>query len=144
MKDNSLTLLRKISKFYDELIRSLAYSYDLNSNDIKVCSFLMNNPSLDSAKHIVELRMLPKSNVSSSVDKLVVNGYLSKRVDELDHRQHHLALTEKAKPLCVKIDALNQYFFACLYDGIDDDLLKIQAQINDQMIANIDRARKEF
>ena len=143
MRETNLTLIRKINKFYDDLLKISAHHFDLSLTDIKVCSFLMNHPRLNSAKHIVEYRMLPKSNVSTSIDKLVNDGYLTKINDENDHRKYLLYLTDKAKPLCREIKEVNDYFYQILYGNIDHDLLEIQNRINQQIILNIDNARKE-
>ena len=44
--------------------------------EIKIISFLYNNPEKDTAADIAELRMLPKRNISKAVESLIKKGFL--------------------------------------------------------------------
>ena len=70
-----------------------------DTGEVQVLLFLANHPGNDTARDVVELRGLPKSQVSRAVDLLVSRGFLQRRPDETDRRVIHLAITEAGKPL---------------------------------------------
>lgn len=76
-----------------------------------------NNPGLDTARDIVELRMLPKSNVSVAVESLIQRGLLCRRRDTADRRRIHLSLTNSAAPLLEDVLAVMPRFAACALSG---------------------------
>ena len=68
-------------------------------------------------KPIVELRMLPKSNVSVAVESLIQRGLLCRRQDTADRRRIHLSLTNSAAPLLEDVLAVMPRFTACALSG---------------------------
>ncbi len=72
MSKNSEVLVgfRNILKYYDSLRRRVCKQHSLSQTEFDVLAFLGNNPGLDTARDIVELRLLPKSNVSVAVESL--------------------------------------------------------------------------
>ena len=101
MSKNSEVLVgfRNILKYYDSLRRRVCKQHSLSQTEFDVLAFLGNNPGLDTARDIVELRMLPKSNVSVAVESLIQRGLLCRRQDTADRRRIHLSLTNSAAPL---------------------------------------------
>ena len=60
MSKNSEVLVgfRNILKYYDSLRRRVCKQHSLSQTEFDVLAFLGNNPGLDTARDIVELRML--------------------------------------------------------------------------------------
>ena len=115
MSKNSEVLVgfRNILKYYDSLRRRVCKQHSLSQTEFDVLAFLGNNPGLDTARDIVELRMLPKSNVSVAVESLIQRGLLCCRQDTADRRRIHLSLTNSAAPLLEDVLAVMPRFTAC-------------------------------
>ena len=79
---------------------------DLTMREVQVLLFLANNPGCDTARDIVELRGLAKSQVSQAVELLVSRGLLRRVADGADRRVVHLALTETGAPLAARSQAI--------------------------------------
>lgn len=77
-----------------------------------IITFLRNNPSVDTAADIAELRMLSKGQVSQAVESLVQKGLVTRQPDASDRRRIHLLLCEKSIPVTDSIDAIQRQFLA--------------------------------
>ncbi|MBP3700280.1 MAG: MarR family transcriptional regulator [Lachnospiraceae bacterium] len=91
-----LTHLRAIHKCYEVCLSQVRQAYGLTQFEVDVLAFLRNNPSYNTANHIVEYRLLPKANVSKAIDTLLRRGYLTAERDTADRRRVLLFLTEAA------------------------------------------------
>ena len=74
-----------------------------------VLAFLNNHPAFDTARDIVEIRLLPKANVSLAVESLIQKGYLVRSIDEKDRRRVHLSITEEATDIVQAIEDMQNY-----------------------------------
>ena len=119
MSKNSEVLVgfRNILKYYDSLRRRVCKQHGLSQTEFDVLAFLGNNPGLDTARDIVELRLLPKSNVSVAVESLIQRGLLCRRQDTTDRRRIHLSLTNSAPPLLEDVLSVMPRFTACALSG---------------------------
>lgn len=86
---------RQFKRYYEGCFASLLRREGLTMRELHVLLFLANNPDRDTARDVVELRGLPKSQVSGAVDLLVERGVLLRQPDREDRRVVHLALTEE-------------------------------------------------
>ena len=77
-----LDRMRCIVKLYDRLSAKVCEKWKINRTEMDVLAFLNNHPDFDTARDIVEIRMLPKANVSLAVESLIQKGYLARRIDE--------------------------------------------------------------
>ena len=66
-----LTNTRRIIKLYESMLRSICEKHRLTLLEATILSFLHNNPGVDTAADITELRMLSKGNVSQAVESLI-------------------------------------------------------------------------
>ena len=107
--------------------------------EITIIGFLYNNPGKNTAAEIVELRMLPKGNVSQGVELLVKKGFLRRNTDRTDRRKVHLSLEETAIPLCNEIEKVNQSFKEQLLQGLTQQEKKAYEKINRQLMKNIEK-----
>ena len=62
-----MTNTRRIIKLYESMLRTICEQYQLTLIEATILSFLYNNPGIDTAADIAELRMLSKGNVSLAV-----------------------------------------------------------------------------
>ena len=99
-----ITCIRCISKSYDGILKKICAEYGLTLLEVKVVSFLHNNPEMNTAGDIAELRMLPKGNVSQAVESLIRRGFLERKPDTADRRKVHLYLLPASKSVTERID----------------------------------------
>ena len=82
-----LVQAQRMKKWYEEALHAVAVQYGLTMNELSVLLFLANNPALNTARDIVQLRALAKSHVCMSVDALARRGFLAQQTDEKDKRR---------------------------------------------------------
>ena len=97
--------IRRIIRLYEDTVRPVCDTYQITQIETDILAFLHNNPGKDTAKDIVELRMLQKGNVSQAVEDLLGRGYLEKSQDQKDRRKLHLHLAGKSEEV---IQAITQ------------------------------------
>ncbi|MFQ9151150.1 MAG: MarR family winged helix-turn-helix transcriptional regulator [Blautia sp.] len=90
---------QQLVRLNEKVIGEVSKDHGINATEMGILLFLSGNPSLDTAKDIVENRMMTKSSVSRAVDSLVRQGYIRTREDAFDRRITHLVLEEKADPV---------------------------------------------
>ena len=69
-------LVSTFRRKYREACSPLYRKYGLKQNEFDVLMFLHNNPEADTAARMIEQRGFSKSQVSSSVSRLMENGLL--------------------------------------------------------------------
>ena len=132
-------LMRGITKLYEQYLERIRGKYGLSQIEITIIGFLYNNPGKDTAAEIVELRMLPKGNVSQGVELLVKKGFLRRNTDRTDRRKVHLSLEETAIPLFNEIEKVNQSFKEQLLQGLTQQEKETYEKINRQLMKNIEK-----
>jgi DNA-binding MarR family transcriptional regulator len=107
--------LRHVIKLYEKCERAVCDKYGLTQTEVDVIAFLFNNPGRDTASEIVEIRMLPKANISQAVESLICKKLLLRSRDTRDRRRIHLTLTEKAVNIIPDIQKARQCFYDVLF-----------------------------
>ena len=77
-----LMYFRRIIKLHESMLKEICETYQLTMIEANIISFLYNNPGRDTARDIVELRMLSKGNVSQAVESLIQKGMLKRIPDQ--------------------------------------------------------------
>ena len=111
-----LRLMRFITKSHEACIQSICREHQLSMMEATIITFLRNNPSVDTAADIAELRMLSKGQVSQAVESLVQKRLVTRQPDASDRRRIHLLLCEKSIPVTDSIDAIQRQFLAGIFD----------------------------
>ena len=133
----ALAGFRNILKYYDSLRRRVCKQHGLSQTEFDVLAFLGNNPGLDTARDIVELRMLPKSNVSVAVEALIRRGLLCRRQDTGDRRRIHLSLTPSAAPLLQDVLGVMPAFAGDELSGFSEEEARAFAGFYQRIAQNI-------
>jgi len=139
MKDWLQTFLY-IRKLYERDMGELGGQLGLTVTELEILSFLHNNPGRDTASDIVELRMIPKANVSQAVERLMRKGLLERTSDPCDRRRIHLKASPQAAPAVGRIVRVNDRYTRCLFRGIGGDDLALCARVGAQVAENARRA----
>ena len=60
-----------MKRLYEEQFEEICQKYQITQNEADILAFLANNPDYDTARDIVEIRMITKSYISKSVENLI-------------------------------------------------------------------------
>lgn len=115
------TAIRSIIKGYDKYLGAAGDSCGLNRTERDSLLFLYNNPDCDTARDIVEYRMIPKANVSQAVESLITKGYLERTACTSDRRRVHLCLTPSGQAAAAKLKESQTRFSEALFDGLSQE-----------------------
>ena len=75
----SIAISRKIALAYSAVCKPLCRQLELPQTAFDILMFLGNNPDYKTASEIVEIRHIKANLVSVNVDRLVREGYLTRR-----------------------------------------------------------------
>lgn len=112
---------QQFGKFYIQQFAPLMARTGLSMREINVLLFLANHPEQDTARDVVELRGLSKSQVSQAVELLTGWGILRRTPDRTDRRVVHLAITETGAPLAREVRSIQAACGLRLLEGLTDD-----------------------
>lgn len=132
-----LLLIRYMMKLYEKYLETIQIKYQLSYIEITIIGFLYNNPEKDTAADIVEVRMIPKGNVSAGVEALVQKRILSRRQDQHDRRKNHLYLLETAFPIIHEIEKINKNFREQIFQNFSKDDLITYENMNNLILENL-------
>ena len=124
-------------KLQEKYLESVRDEFNLSRIEIIILTFLHNNPSYDSARDIVEFRMLQRGNVSAAVDTLEKKGYLTRYTDPDDKRIVHLKLTEQTDDIVRAIEEKQEALVSCIFAGFSEDEKKNFAAYNARLYQNV-------
>ena len=117
----SIAISRKIALAYSAVCERLCRQLELPQTAFDILMFLGNNPDYKTASEIVEIRHIKANLVSVNVDRLVREGYLTRRGVEGDRRKTELLCTEKAQPIIARGRQLQNAFSERLFAGMDEE-----------------------
>ena len=131
-----LVQAQRMKKWYEEALHAVAVQYGLTMNELSVLLFLANNPALNTARDILQLRALAKSHVCMSVDALARRGLLAQQTDEKDKRRVRLFVTKAGQPAARAGQAAQQAFFARLHAGVTAEEFGVLRTVLGKMLQN--------
>lgn len=134
---NILFITRGITKLYEQYLDGIRRENNLSQMEITIICFLHNNPQYDTARDIVEMRMLQKGNVSQGVESLIQKSLLCRTADASDRRKQHLALTEVALPILEKIEVQNKRLINEVFSGFSEEEQNLYTNLNKRIENNI-------
>lgn len=134
-----LRFSRQMERYYNDCFHDLTERTNVSINELRVLLFLANNPDCDTARDVVELRGLAKSQVSQAVEQLVRRGLLERRPDDTDRRIVHLSIPEAGLPLAREAQQIQADCGRQLLAGFSPEELAQLKTLFDKMMANGDR-----
>lgn len=109
---------QRMKRLYEKQFLQTCQTYEIGQRELDVLAFLANNPPFDTARDIVEKRMIAKSYVSISVENLIKKGLLKRSPDVKDRRIVHLSLTKQALPIISEIKLGQEKVINILFTGM--------------------------
>ncbi len=131
--------LSALRKLYEGLCAPVRGAHDLTQTEVDVAAFLGNNPHMDTASHIVELRMLPKANVSLAVDALIRKGLANRQPDENDRRRIHIKLTPQGQALLPKLREIQLAYEQILFQDFSLEERRVYGEMSGRIWQNARR-----
>lgn len=133
-----LVSIRRINKMHESMLKEICEEYELSLLEANIISFLHNHPSKDTARDIVELRMLSKGNVSRAVEVLIQKRLLGREPDQQDRRKMHLSLLPASRGITDAIDDKQNVFFKELFSGFSEQEKQQLWKFNERILKNAD------
>lgn len=130
----------RIMHLYNSLFRSILKKHQLSQLKMDILLFLANDPSSDTADNIVEKCYLTKSNISVSVDALVLRGLLSRIRLDNNRKIIHLCPTNQATPIIAEGCTVQKDFEQIIFKGFSDQELKQFSHFMKCINRNVDEA----
>lgn len=136
---NVLFAGQQFRKLYDRMTNEVSSKYGLARMELDILMFLAENPDIDTAKDIVELKFMAKSGISKAIDTLTKKGYLGVFQDEEDRRVFHLQLKEAAGAVIDAMMDVQGRVTEIIFRGITDDEVRVLRNLAARISFNINR-----
>lgn len=132
-----ISFINHFKQLYQLQFKSLAKQYNLNMVEVHILLFLKNNPSLNTAKDIVNYRGLAKSNVSTSLESLRKRNLLTIEVDDDNRRIQRITLLEEANQIANKLREKQLALFKDLQKDFSKEEIILMEQLVERMYQNM-------
>lgn len=120
-----------MKKLYGRLFEPLLTQYALTQLEMDILLFLSNHPGWDTARDIVELRHLSKSQVSAGIEHLAARGLLERRHLNGNRKTIHLRLMPAAGEIVRRGQAvLKQYASLLVADFSEEEKNQLNFLLN--------------
>mgnify|MGYP004530348043 FL=1 len=139
-----LTFWKKFVHVYEVFCSSACKKHQMNQNSYDLILFLSNNPALNTAKDICEIRGVKKGIISVTIDRLVSEGYLLRENDPNDRRIQRLFLTKKSDPIVADGRLMQKQYFAAITAGLSEEELDLFETVTKKMKQNIIKLEREL
>ena len=136
---------QQLVRLNEKVIGEVSRDHGINATELSILLFLAGNPDLNTAKDIVESRLMTKNHrFSRAVGFLVRQGYIHTREDDSDRRITHLVLEEKASPVIELGVQAQQEMLCFLCQGISEAELENFCRIHTRIRENAREAMKVY
>lgn len=132
-----LLLSQRMKQLYASMCAPVCARHQLTQLELDIVLFLANNPGLDTASDIVEVRMITKSHVSTTVESLIDKGLLTRHDDPSDRRRVRLRHTEHANKVIFDAREMQAAFAERLCKGLGDSEKEQIDSLASRMLENI-------
>lgn len=140
MEQILLEYSNRFKHFYRQQLEPLATQYGLTQPEVDILLFLHNHPQCRTAREIVDIRGLSKSNVSTAVEKLRQKGWLTVSPDPANRRSHLLTLCPARQEEMAALAACQEACMAVPVAGFTAEEMAFLRALWQRMDANIRRA----
>lgn len=114
-------LQQPLRSLYTLCIEPVCRDYGVTRTELDILLFLDGSPEHDTAAEIADQRCLAKSHVSTSIQSLERNGYLTRLAGCADRRLIHLRLSEKAARVIQAGKDARDVFLGIITAGLDEE-----------------------
>ncbi|MCI8786982.1 MAG: MarR family transcriptional regulator [Eubacterium sp.] len=126
-----------LKMLYAKCLGEVCGKHDITRMELDILLFLANNPQYDTAKDMVEIRYLSKSQVSVSLRLLEQCGYVERKYQENNHKTIHLSVCDAASEIVRDGRQAQEKFWAIMTQGILEEDLNTMKRCMKHMLENI-------
>lgn len=137
MEPNIIVRTSLFRRYYENSFQDLLEEFGLTRLEAIILLFLHNNPDFNTARDIVELRGLSKSNVSTALEALRLRQYLTVRPDPDSRRVRRIFLREEKRDVVEALVRRQQETLGRLTDGFSPEEMAEMQRFLDRMEENI-------
>lgn len=130
---------RQFKQLMNKKMDSVIREYHVKRVEIEILRFLAMAGENDTAADIHRYLDLNKGQISKTLEHLCAMHYLESRPDTKDRRYMHYALTEEAKELVRRINAVWDEMHRQMMDGINAEDRAIFNKVLNHAMANMER-----
>ena len=117
--------LKKLFSSYEAFCSPLCKDMNVNQTAFDIIMFLANNPEYNTAKDITNKRGIKPNLVSFTVEKLVKDGFITRKEVPGDRRKIGLICTDKAQDIIAQGHDIQSRFISSLLKDIDKEDLDV-------------------
>ena len=139
MEPNIIVRTSLFRRYYENSFQDLLEKFGLTRLEAVILIFLHNNPDFNTARDIVELRGLSKSNVSTALEALRLRQFLTVRPDPDSRRVRRIFLREEKRDVVEALARRQTETLDRLTEGFSREDLEMMQQFLDRMEENIKR-----
>lgn len=132
-----------IKTLYAKCVGEICVKHQITRMELDILLFLANNPCFDTAKDIVAIRYLSKSQVSASIKLLEQRGCLRKEYEDQNRKTVHLKICEAARDMIHDGQSAQEKFLAIMLKGFSQKDMDRMKQYTNQIWSNINACLKE-
>lgn len=131
---NAVTAAYYLSKGYEKNLNVIALKYDIDLKDAKIASAVKEIGSADSLSEISDLSGVSEMNVSASLIKMAVKGYVSVKHDE---QKLAVSLGKNAADLSQDLDRAMNDLQDVMHKNLSAEEIAASSKILKQVSANL-------
>lgn len=132
-----LAYVSHFKRLYGQLFQPVAAQLGLSQLEIDILLFLHNNPAYNTARDIVAMRGVAKSNVSTAVDALKRKGCLLSEADPDSRKVQRLSLPASMDEPLRALAAVQQQCFSFMLEGFSPEERGTLRQFLERIDANV-------
>jgi len=134
------SVISKISCLFrtmNSMMKKELQRFDIGRGQFQFLMYLLKNGDGISQEELNEHLNFDKATTARAIKKLIKNGYLTKKIDDNDHRINRIFLTNKAYQIYNEMVKMNDYWERIITDNLSTEEKEIVQHILDKMLTNI-------
>lgn len=138
--DYETSIIRKISCLFrlsNSIMKQKLRKYNIGRGQFHFLMYLFDHGDGISQEELNEKLRFDKATTTRALKKLIKSGYVTKKVDETDHRVNRIFLTDKAYEIRKEVEIVNQELEKIITEHLSDQEKNQFDNLLDKMINNV-------
>jgi DNA-binding MarR family transcriptional regulator len=134
------SVISKISCLFrtmNSMMKKELQKYDIGRGQFHFLMYLLKNGDGISQEELNENLNFDKATTARAIKKLIKNGYLTKKIDDNDHRMNRIFLTNKAYNIYNEMVNMNNYWEKIITENLSCEEKEMVQHILNKMLDNI-------
>lgn len=126
----------------NDIVKNVRKETNLRRVDIEIICYLYRGGDSNTLTDVCNYLQLNKGHISTALDTLDRDGYVTSKQDENDRRYNHYILTSKAVNVASAIEEKWIKMAPQLFEGISEKDFETFKRVSEQMSFNIEKMVK--